>query len=90
MSKRLAQFLEKRQKKEFSIQLTKSEAIDCPDCGKAIFNQSGFSGCICYGSDMNKKVLLKKTENGVKISFPRSWDIDNIEMLLEVLQKKNR
>jgi len=84
-------FLQKRQgKKEFSFHLAKGECINCPDCNKEIFNGSGFSGCICYGPDMDKKVFIKKSENGIRVSFPKSWDIENIEMLLEVLQKKNR
>jgi hypothetical protein len=70
--------------------MTKGEIISCPDCGKEIFSKTGFSGCICYGSDMNKKVFLKKTDNGIKVSFPKSWDIENVEMLLEVLQRKNK
>lgn len=88
--KPLQSFLEKKQKKVFSIplHLTKSESVSCPDCEKQIFNKTGFSGCICYGNDMNKKVFLKKTENGIKLSFPKSWDPENIEMLLEVLKKK--
>lgn len=85
------EFLQKRQsKKEFSFQMAKGESVNCPDCNKEIFNKTGFSGCICYGPDMDKKVFIKKTENGIKVSFPKSWDIENIEMLLEVLQKKNR
>jgi hypothetical protein len=35
---------------------------------------------------MGKKVFLKKTEDGIKVSFPKSWNSENIEMLLEVLR----
>jgi hypothetical protein len=83
------QFLEKRKsKKEFSIVMAKSETIQCPDCKASIFDKTGFNCCLCYGSDMGRKVFLKKTENGIKVSFPKSWDPENIEMLLEVLKKK--
>lgn len=91
-SRPLAEFVENRKKKiakkEFSIEMVKSETVGCPDCGQTIFNDSGISACLCYGNDMGRKVYLKKTENGVKISFPKSWNPDNIEMLLEVLRSK--
>jgi hypothetical protein len=86
----LEKFVENRnkklQKKEFSIEMRKSEEIDCPDCGQAIFSDSGISACMCFGQDMGRKVYLKKTENGIKVSFPKAWSVDNIEMLLEVLR----
>lgn len=81
-------FLAKRQsKKEFVVHMSKGETVGCPDCGNTIFNGTGISTCICFG-DIGQ-VYLKKTENGIKISFSKSWDLDNIEMLLDVLQKKN-
>lgn len=87
----LAEFLEKKQKpKEYSVQLAKGEEISCPDCGKSIFNETAFSGCICLGQDSDKKLFIKKSENGVKVTFSRGWDPENIEMLLEVLQNKGK
>jgi hypothetical protein len=89
----LASFVENRKKKltkkEFSIEMAKSEVVNCPDCRQTIFSNSGISSCICFGNDMGKKVYLKKTEDGIKISFPKSWNPENIEMLLEVLRSKN-
>jgi hypothetical protein len=76
-------------KKEYSIEMTKSETKDCPDCGQTIFNDSGISACICFGSDMGRKVFLKKTEDGIKVSFTKSWSPENISMLLEALRRKN-
>lgn len=75
--------------KEFSIELAKGEHVNCPDCGSSIFNGELFSGCICLGDDMSKKVFLKKTEEGIKVRFSKGWDQENIEMLLEILRKKN-
>lgn len=84
-------FLEARKAKlkkmEYSIHMSKSE-IDCPDCGKNIFNGKVFSGCICLGDDMERKVFIKKSENELTIRFSRGWDQENIEMLLEVLRRK--
>ena len=92
-SRPLSEFVENRKKKlgkkEFSVEMTKSEIVDCPDCGQNIFNKSGISACLCYGQDMGRKVFLKKTEDGIKVSFPKSWSPENIEMLLEVLRRKN-
>lgn len=90
----LKNFLENKKNKskpkaiEFSIEMSKGEHVDCPDCGKNIFDGQVFSGCICLGDDMDKKVYVKKTEEGVKMRFGRGWDADNIEMLLEVLRSK--
>lgn len=85
-------FLEERKGKtkpvEFPIQMAKNEHVHCPDCKKDIFNGEMFSGCVCLGDDRDKKIYIKKTEDGVKIRFGRGWDHENIEMLLEVLRSK--
>ena len=87
----LADFIENRKKKlnkkEFTIEMSKGETFDCPDCGNTVFNNSGFSACVCFG-DVGK-VYLKKSERGLKVSFGKKWDIENIEMLLEILRGKN-
>lgn len=84
----LSDFVENRKKKlgkkEHFIDMLKGESKECPDCGHTIFNDSGFSACICYGNV--GKVYLKKSEDGIKISFSKSWDKENIEMLLETLR----
>lgn len=89
----LGGFLDNRKSKikknEFSVQLAKGEQVDCPDCGANIFNGQALSGCVCVGDDMDKKVFLKKTDDGIKVRFGKGWDVENIEMLLEVLRKKN-
>lgn len=86
----LKEFLEGRKKKpsEFSIQVAKGETISCPDCKKNIFDGAVFSGCICLGDDRERKVFIKKSEDGIKVRFSRGWDQENIEMLLEVLRRK--
>ena len=85
-------FLDTRKTKtkppEFVIEMAKGEHFNCPDCKKNIFDGEMFSGCICLGDDMNKKIHIKKTEDGMKIRFGRGWDVENIEMLLEVLRSK--
>lgn len=86
----LHEFLEKAKKKhEYSVVMAKGENVDCPDCRQNIFNGKIFSGCICLGDDMERKVFIKKSEDGIKVRFSKGWDQENIEMLLEVLRKKH-
>lgn len=86
----LQEFLDARKdKKEFVVHMAKGETVDCPDCGHNVFNGAIFSGCICLGNDMDRKVFIKKSEDGIKVRFGKGWDKDNIEMLLDVLRKKN-
>lgn len=84
-------FLDDRSKKlkknEYAITLMKGENVSCPDCGQSIFDGQVFAGCICLGDDMDKKVYLAKSENGMKVRFGKGWDPENIEMLLEVLRR---
>jgi hypothetical protein len=88
----LSDFVESRKKKlgkkEHFIQMQKSEQISCPDCGNVIFSAGAYSGCICFGSD-DKKLYIKKSEGGIKVRAGRGWDAENLEMLLEVLRRKN-
>jgi hypothetical protein len=88
----LKSFLEARKNKskpkEFTIHMAKGENVDCPDCEKSIFDGEIFSGCICLGDDRERKLFIKKTEEGIKVRFSKGWDQENIEMLLEVLRRK--
>jgi len=85
-------FLDNRKNKskpaEFTFELVKGETVSCPDCGNSLLSGEAFTGFICLGDDRDKKVYIKKTENGVKMRFGRGWDAENIEMLLEVLRSK--
>lgn len=79
----------KKKPKEYHVEMTKSEVVDCQDCHQTIFGESGYSGCLCMGQDQYRKIWLKKTEDGVTIRFSRGWDEQNIEMLLETLRSSN-
>lgn len=86
----LKAFLNRKKKpKEFRVEISKSETRDCDSCGKTIFGNSGFSGCLCFGPDQNRKLWIKKSEDGVQIRFSNGWSAENIEMLLETLRKGN-
>jgi len=86
---KLRRFLEaKKEPKEFEISFEKSEKAICGDCGASLFDTTGWkSGCLCSGDDRNKKVWLRKTENGVKLKFSKGWEYENITMLLESIKK---
>ena len=86
----LKKFLDRKKKpKEYKVEIAKSEIIDCGDCGQTIFGQGSFSGCLCYGQDQHNKVWIKKSEDGIQIKFSKSWDEENIRMLLETLRRAN-
>lgn len=88
----LKKFLEDKaakKKGEFEFKMVKGESVECPDCRHNIFDGKLFSSCICYGDDMDKKVFIKKSDDKYIIRFSKGWDIDNIEMLLDVLRKQN-
>ena len=89
---KLRQFLENREKKrQESVEMDKSESIKCPDCKTVIHKKESneIIPCVCYGEFMNKSIKIAKTTDGkVKIKFPKSFDIDNIEMLLEAIKKQ--
>lgn len=88
----LSDFVENRKKKlgkkEHFIQMQKSEQVSCPDCSNVIFSEGAYSGCICFGAN-DKKLYIKKSEDGIKVRFGKGWDIENTEMLLEILRRKN-
>jgi hypothetical protein len=86
----LKKFLDRKKKpKEYHVEMTKSETVDCQDCGQTIFGSGGFSGCICYGQDQHRKIWIKKSDDVIQLRFSRGWDEDNIEQLLETLRKSN-
>lgn len=87
---KLKQFLENREsKRQETVELESSE-IKCPDCGTAIHKTEGnIKLCVCYGEHMNKSIKYTKTVDGkVKFKFPKSFSIDNIEMLLDAIKEK--
>lgn len=89
---KLREFLENREKKrQESVDMDKSEDIKCPDCKTVIHKKESkdIVPCVCYGEWMNKPIKITKTEDGkVKIKFPKSFNIDNIEMLLDAVKKQ--
>jgi len=89
---KLKNFLEKRNsKKGFKIEMKKNESVQCPDCKETIFKEGAWSGCICFGDSRNSKVYLTKNDDGnVSVRFSKNWEIENIQMLLDILRSKNK
>lgn len=86
---KLRDFLDNREnKRKEDIELGKGEEINCPDCGTNLYKgEKHFKLCICYGENYNKEIKIKKTEGGkFNFKFPKSFDIDNVEMLLEAIK----
>lgn len=85
---KLKEFLDSREKKrQEKVELDKSE-IDCPNCKSNLYKGEGdFKLCICYGQYYNKEIKIKKSEDGrFSFNFPKSFDTDNVEMLLEAIK----
>lgn len=87
---KLKQFLESRERKrQETVELDKSE-ISCPDCGTQLYKGGdSIKLCVCYGEFHNKNIKIEKKENGrFKFKFPKSFEIDNIEMILDAIKNK--
>lgn len=90
---KLKEFLENREKKrQEKVELDKSEHISCPDCKTNLYKgEDFFKLCLCYGSHYNKDIKIKKTEDGkYKFKFPKSFDLDNVEMLLDAIKENKK
>lgn len=89
---KLRLFLENREKKrQESVEMDKSEDIACPDCKTIIHKKETkeIIPCICYGEFFGKSIKIDVAEDGkVKIKFPKTFDIENVEMLLEAFKKQ--
>jgi hypothetical protein len=86
---KLKDFLDSREKKrQEKVELDKSEKISCPDCKTNIYKgEDSFKLCLCYGEHYNEKIKVKKTEDGrYKFNFPKSFNTDNVELLLDAIK----
>ena len=85
---KLKEFLENRKLQQ--VDMDKKEDIRCPDCSFKIFKsgESAIKCCICYGSYHNKEIKFKKSEKGVKFNFPKDFDAESIEMLIDAIKGK--
>lgn len=89
---KLKQFLEKREeKRKTPLEITKTE-VKCPDCKSTLYKsekEKKINLCVCFGEHRGSSIFFKKSENGkVKLNFPKNFDIENVEMLLDIIKKK--
>lgn len=91
---KLREFLDSREKKRQDVvDMDKSADISCPDCNTNLYKteDKGIKLCICFGSRMNKIIKFKKTEDGVvRLKFPKNFDIEDVEMLLDSIKTGRR
>lgn len=89
---KLREFLESREKKrQESVEMDKSEDVKCPDCKTVIHKKESneIVPCICFGEHARKPIKITKNADGkINIKFPKSFDIDNVEMLLDAVKKQ--
>lgn len=86
---KLKEFLKRKVKKSEIININKNKDIHCHTCN-SILCKSGdahIECCICYGDSMGDKIKFTKNEQGVKLNFPKNFDVENIEMLLDNFKK---
>lgn len=90
-SKKLKEFLDKKNKRKQEASFEKTENIMCPDCGTNLYDGGkNLTLCICYGEDWNKNIKIQKNEKNIKVNFPKSMEVENIDMLLGTLKNINR
>jgi hypothetical protein len=82
--------IEKKEQNTFNVILAKGEVAECPDCGQKVYESSKFTPCICFGDDRDRKIFIKKSEEGTQIKFAKGWDPENMEMLLEILKRRGK
>jgi hypothetical protein len=90
-AKMLKRFIEDQKKRQEEAYIEKTEAINCPDCGSNLYSGGkNLTLCICYGEDWDKNIKIKKSENNIKMNFPKNIDTENIQMLLDTLKQINK
>jgi len=86
---KLREFLDTREhKRKEKVELEKNENISCPDCASSLYKgEDHFKLCICFGDNYNKEIKFTKSEDGrVVFKFPKKFDTDNVELLLEAIK----
>ena len=65
--------------------------IECPDCGHALYKGGDkINLCLCYGEFFNKNIKIQKKEDGIiKLKFPKTFGVENIEMLICALKQRD-
>lgn len=87
---KLREFLDGRNKKDEEVE--KSEDLKCIQCTSLLYKSGDkhIKCCVCYGEFHNAEIKFEKKEGKVSLKFPKSFDQENIEMLLESLKSKKK
>lgn len=81
---KLKQFLDKRKQ----VGIYKKE-IKCSDCKTVLYKSSHpkhLTLCVCYGQHRNTLIKVEKKEGNFRLKFPKNFELENIEMLLDTLK----
>jgi hypothetical protein len=89
---KLKTFLNSKKVKKNSTKeviINNNKDLHCHICDSKIYKSGDkhIECCLCYGEWMGEKIKFTKNESGVKFNFPKKFDIDNIEILLENFKK---
>lgn len=80
-SLKLKEFIENKKR------LGKTE-VKCIGCGTELLKSDKYiTLCICYGENQDKKIKINKSESGFVLDYPKKFDKENIEMLLQSFKK---
>jgi hypothetical protein len=79
-------FLKKRQLRK------NVSSLNCPSCKSSLYKNGDehIIGCLCFGfasNDPKAKIAITKNENGVSLDFNKSWEEEQIELLIKVIAK---
>jgi hypothetical protein len=87
---KLKEFLNKKVKKAEKIYFSKSE-ISCPYCTSKIYKgEEVIELCLCFGESYGSEIKIKKSKNKeYSFKYPKNFSMDNANMLLGFLKKKN-
>jgi hypothetical protein len=89
---KLKEFLDKKVKKtEGSVKIVQKQ-ISCPDCSTVLYKgEDKFNLCLCYGEHYGKDIKIKKNkDNSYSFKFPKSFEMENIEMLLDTIKSSKK
>ena len=88
---KLREFLDSRHSRS-EEEVEKNEDLKCLQCTSLLYKSGDkhIKCCVCYGEFHNKEIKFEKKEGKVSFKFPKSFDQENIEMLLESLKSKKK
>lgn len=89
---KLKEFLESRRKTTLNESAIEKHDLDCLDCTGNLYKTGDkhITCCLCFGEFYNKSIPFKKKEGKVEFKFPKNFDVENIEMLLDTIKNNKK